>query len=320
MASTTWNNPNYVAQLLKVGRRRTAFLDMIGGLNGGRYKTTRTKRYDMSEIETQTAQTQGALTQDNVAAGVAATNIASAVEVNHIQYEQEQISVAYIANSVTQEVMGSTTTGLGGGQPTNFNVSYKQLERHLRKMALRINASFLNGTYAESTASNVAPKTRGIITGCTSNTVAAAAATLTKDMMNELLNEMTASGAAMEMPVVFVSGNQKVKLSTLYGNAIESTNIGGFNIQTIITDFGNLGVVLDQDVPTTTLLIADVAYCQPVFLPVISTDRNGVQKEDLILIEDKSSSGASQKTMIYSHIGLDYGTEKYHGTITGLKV
>jgi len=57
-----------------------------------------------------------------------------------------------------------------------------------------------------------------------------------------------------------------------------------------------------------------------VFLPVISTDRNGVQKEDLILIEDKSSGGASQKTMIYSHIGLDYGTEKYHGTITGLKV
>jgi hypothetical protein len=58
------------------------------------------------------------------------------------------------------------------------------------------------------------------------------------------------------------------------------------------------------------LLIADLAVCSPVFLPV--------PEKGVLFYEELSKTGASEKGQIYGQIGLDYGPEEYHGTITSL--
>jgi hypothetical protein len=63
---------------------------------------------------------------------------------------------------------------------------------------------------------------------------------------------------------------------------------------------------------TTTLLVADLAFCSPVFLPV--------PDKGVLFYEELSKTGASESGQIYGQMGIDYGPEEYHGTITSLSV
>jgi hypothetical protein len=140
-------------------------------------------------------------------------------------------------------------------------------------------------------------------------------------MIDELLREMAASGSPFQNPVIFASAFQKQKLSDIYGYAPEDRNIGGLNIQTIETDFARLGVMYNPQMDTDDLLIADLAVCSPVFVPVSFAD--GQLQDDMVFGSDViwvPTAVVAAKTggFYYSQIGLDYGPEEYHGTITGL--
>ena len=140
--------------------------------------------------------------------------------------------------------------------------------------------------------------------------MAAAGAALTKEMIDTLLLAMWNSGAPMTNPVVVVNGFQKQALSGIYGYAPEDRNVGGVNVQQIETDFGTLGVMLDRHMPTTALLVADLAYIQPVILYV--------PEKGFLFREPLAKPGSADKAQIYGEIGLDYGPQKWHGKITGL--
>lgn len=53
-----------------------------------------------------------------------------------------------------------------------------------------------------------------------------------------------------------------------------------------------------------------MAFCSPVFLPVPG--------KGVLFYEELSKTGAAEEGQIYGQLGLDYGPEEYHGTITGL--
>jgi len=82
------------------------------------------------------------------------------------------------------------------------------------------------------------------------------------------------------------------------------------NISQIETDFAMLGVVWAPQMPTDTLLIAEMSVCSPVFCPVPG--------KGLLFYEELSRSGAAEKGHIYGQMGLDYGPEEYHGKITSI--
>ena len=82
------------------------------------------------------------------------------------------------------------------------------------------------------------------------------------------------------------------------------------DIKQIETDFAMLGVVWAPQMVTSTLLIADLAFCSPVFLPV--------PEKGVLFYEELARTGASEKGQIYGQMGLDYGPEEYHGKITSL--
>jgi hypothetical protein len=284
---------------------------MIGGLQGGNIRTVSDFQYPLAQPWALESASQPAITETASLTAPNPWTYVRSQDVNTVQIWQRQVSVSYAKQSVTGQVTADGTTGLVmlDQQPVQNELDF-QITAHMRQIALDVDYTFLNGAYQQATAANVAAKTRGIITAATTNTVAAGAAALDKALIDQLLRTMAANGAEFINPVIFVNAFQKQQISNIYGYAPEDRNVGGYNIKQIETDFAVLGIVWAPNVPAATLLVADLAFCTPVFLPV--------PDKGVLFYEELSKTGASEKGQIYGQVGLDYGPEEYHGTITGL--
>jgi hypothetical protein len=311
-AATTWNCPNYTGELYLIGANQTPFLNMIGGLQGGAIRTVSDFQFPLAQPWALEAASQPAITET---ASLTAPNPWTYVrdqDVNTVQIFQRQVSVSYAKQSVVGQVTADATTTLvdiTGVQPVQNERDF-QISAHMRQIAVNADYTFLNGAYQQATSAAVAAKTRGIITACTTNTVDASSVALSKALIDQLLREMAANGSEFVNPVIFVNAFQKQKISDIYGYAPQDRNVGGYNINQIETDFAILGIVWAPNVPAATLLIADLSVCSPVFLPV--------PEKGVLFYEELSKTGASEKGQIYGQLGVDYGPEEYHGTITNL--
>jgi len=310
-AATVWNCPNYTGELYLIGANQTPFLNMVGGLQGGTIRTVGDFQFPLAQPWSLEAASQPAITETTSLTAPTPWTYVRGQDNNTVQIFQRQVSVSYAKQSVIGQITADGTTGLAelGVQPVQNERDF-QISAHMRQIAVDADYTFLNGTYQQATAANVAAKTRGIITACTTNTVDASSATLTRDILNELLREMATNGAQFMNPVLFCNAFQKQKISEIYGYAPADRNVGGFNINQIETDFAILGIVWAPNVPADDLLIADLAVCSPVFLPV--------PEKGVLFYEELSRTGASEKGQIYGQMGIDYGPEEYHGTITSL--
>jgi hypothetical protein len=307
--ATVWNAPNYVGELFLIGANQTPFLNMIGGLTGGKQYSA----FDFPTAQPWALETadQREVTETGSATAPTATTFVRSQDTNTCQIFHRSVNVSYKKQSTTGIVVADTTTNKAmiGNQPVSNELDF-QIQGNLRQVAVDAEHSFLQGVYQQATSASVAAQTRGIIAATTTNAVAAGSATLSKALIDELLRTMAASGSIFVNPVIFVNAFQKQKISDLYGYAPESRNVGGVNIQQIETDFAQIGITWAPQMPTGTLLIAEMSVCAPVFCPVPG--------KGLLFYEELSKTGAAEKGQIYGQMGLDYGPEEYHGKITGL--
>ena len=83
----------------------------------------------------------------------------------------------------------------------------------------------------------------------------------------------------------------------------------GVGVNEIVTDFGkSVYVIVDNDVPTGTILLADLAYVKPVFTRDVETGE---------VISVKAAPQRNGNAVnIYAEFGLDYGAEFNHGKLT----
>lgn len=306
MAMTKSDTVNYTGELFLIGAYQTPFLNMVGGLDGARAKLTRSFIFPVAQPYSLTGASQPAITEDTSVGTQTATTVSRTQDYNTVQIFQECVEVSYKKQSSIGE--------LSGYDPTNSNKvtdeTAFQKAAALRQIAIDCDTSMLNGAYQAAATTGTAAQMQGIITACASNTVDAGSAALSKAYINELLREMAASGAIFEDMVIFCNAFQRQKISDIYGNAIMSTNVGGVAVSTLLTDFCQARVVYAPNVPAATLLIADMSVCYPVFCPVPG--------KGLLFYEDLPQAGASWKGQFYGQIGLDYGPEEYHGTLTSL--
>jgi len=140
--------------------------------------------------------------------------------------------------------------------------------------------------------------------------VAAGAAALSKDQIDELLREMANSGAPFDNVVLFANAYQRQQISNIYGYAPESRNVGGVRIEQIETDFARIGVVYDRYLPTDDILMLDMAHLTPTHL--------AIPGKGLVFVEPLAQTGSAWNFQLYGEIGLMYGPELWHGSITGL--
>jgi hypothetical protein len=310
--ATTWNCPNYTGELYLIGANQTPFLNLIGGLQGGAIRTVADFQFPLAQPWALEAAAQPAVTETASLTAPDPWTYVRDQDVNTVQIFHRAVTVSYAKQSVVGQVTADATTNLidiSGVQPVQNERDF-QISAHMRQIAVNTDYTFLNGAYQQATNAGVAAKCRGIITACTTNTVDASAATLDKPLIDQLLRTMAANGAEFVNPVIFVNAFQKQKISDIYGYAPQDRNIGGYNINQIETDFAILGIVWAPNVPAATLLISDLSVCSPVFLPV--------PEKGVLFYEELSKTGAAETGQIYGQLGLDYGPEEYHGTITDL--
>jgi hypothetical protein len=305
---TIWNLPNYAGELFTADAINTPFLNMIGGISGG--KQTDNFEFPIASTYAMPAAAQPAITETASLTAPAAVGYVRDQITNVAQIYQEKVSISYSKMSNGGRMSGLNTAGQEDNVPSEKDF---QIARALEKIARDVEYTCLNGVYQLSTSAAVANKSRGLIPLCaTGNTVAGAAAQLTKAMMQSLLKTMFTNGAVFKDMVIWVNAFQKQMLSSLYGYAPTDRLVGGVNIKQIETDFGTLGIMLNRFMPADTVLVADMAGVEPVFQPV--------PEKGNFFYETLAKTGASEDGQIYGQFGLDHGVVTLHGTITGLAI
>ena len=144
-----------------------------------------------------------------------------------------------------------------------------------------------------------------------------AANTITVDNVNTLLQQIFDAGGLGENATIFTSSGNKRRLSAAYANEYGkadalagSRNVGGVAVETIITDFGVLNVVIDRALPGDAISVVSLGQVRPVFL--------NIPGKGVLFEEELAKTGASDKTQIYGEIGLEYGNPLSHGVYRGL--
>lgn len=309
---TTFNLPNFTGELFNIAPSDTPLLSAMGGLNGGRSTTSREFEWQTEGLEGSSANNvklEGA--NAPTASEVSRVNVTNVVEIH-----QESVEISYTKLAATGQLNGIAVAG--ADQPVDNELQH-QLMLKMKKIAIDVELSFLNGVYAKP-ADNSAPRqTRGLTSAITTNVFASGGTNrdLSKSIVDNALAAMYANGAPLpqDSTVFIVPPAQKIALSNLYGQpplnqATMTRNIGGVAVDTLVTDFGTFGVMLSRYVDPHQIIIADISQLHPVFLDVPGKGH--------LFSEPLAKTGASEKWQIYGEIGLMYGPESYHGLIKDL--
>lgn len=309
---TTYNLPNYHGELYQVTPTEAPFLSAIGGLTGG-------KRSKSVEFEWQTEDRRTSTANNSVVEGAAAPTAAERSRsnvTNVVEIHQSAVEVSYTRQAATGMYSG---INIGDNDNPVGDELDHQIMIELQSMAVDIEMSFLTGTYQKPANNSTPRKTRGLLTAISTNVNANGGTprALTKAIVDSTLSTMFGNGARLpQASTVFLLGpGQKIALSNLYSTAVlnqptMTRNVGGVAIDTIVTDFGTFGVMLDRWMPTGKIAIVDLSVCAPVWLEIPG--------KGLLFAEQLAKTGASEKWQLYGEVGLEYGAETYHGLISDL--
>ena len=300
---------SYTAELMQIGKTSTPFLSMIGGSvqKTDSFIFPMVSTYDVGAADEQTG-----ISENESVDGVAATETTRAQNQNTCEIHQYAVRTSYKREATLGQLTALTDSGDGQANVSN-NVSKEldfQIMVKLKKMALDMEWSWLNGTYHSSSGVGDAAKTGGI-TSFAGNEVAAGSANISKALIDQLMRTMADAGSQPTNPVLFCSMLQKQRISEIYGYVPESRTVGGMNIQMIQNEYlTDLGIVWCPQLLASTILVADIAECHPVF--------NVVPGKPSLFYEEKSQAGASTGGMLFCMAGVNIGSAERHGIITGL--
>ncbi len=147
-----------------------------------------------------------------------------------------------------------------------------------------------------------------------------AATVVTPDLIGTLLQSVFDNGGITEQgtATLFVPSGQKRAISKGYATAYSSSagllagtrNVGGVDMNTLVTDFGTLNIVVDRALPDDAVAVVSLEQVDPVFL--------SIPGKGVLFEEELAKTGASEKSQIYGEVGLKYGNQASHGVLRGL--
>lgn len=310
---TTYAGPNYTGELYRVSPSDTPLLSLIGGLHPGGGATVHEP-----EVEWQTSDyrsgsaNNSALEGANAPTGVARSraNISNVLEIH-----QSKVEVSY-----TKQASYGYHAGVNNEAPNPITDEVaEQISNELVGMSIDVEKSFLSGTYQKPGNNSTARQTRGLITSITTNVNANGGTprALTKAIVDNTLKTAFDSGARLpqDKTVLMCGSAQKIALSNLYATATLSQptlsrSIAGMAFDTIVTDFGTFGVVLNRWFPTGQIGVFDLSVCEPVFLDL--------GDGQTFRVEELAKVGAAYPWQLYFEAGLKYGSETFHAMIKDL--
>lgn len=304
---TTFSLPNYDG-MLYTANRKTTLLNLIGGMNTGLY--TPNLEHPTAQLYVLPDPKQPQLSEDDAIAGVTADHVARTQQTNVCGIYLEAINISYLKLANAGRLQGLNT------DPDSNVVDDErafQIDKKLKIIAGDINYVLHNGVYNLATTSAEINSTRGLVANITDfggTTTDAGSQPLTKGMVDSMLIDMSLAGANFEDMVLLSDASVKVQISNLYAFAPQDRNIGGVNIKQIQTDFGNIMVDIDTDVPAGTLECVDLAPLSLTFQTVPGKGN--------LFYEELAKTGASEKGQLHGIIGFDHAPGFLHGMIINI--
>lgn len=309
---TTFTLPNYHGELFTVTPTETPFLSAIGGLNGA--KTSHAIDFEWQTIDRRSSSAGNAALEGAAAptgAERSRSNIKNTVEIHH-----SAIEVTYSKIAASGNFSGANVAPQWDDVVVDELATQTMAE--LESMAVDIELSFLTGTYARPADNATARKTQGVLGAAA--TVSANGGTnraLTKALVDNHLLAMFNNGAKLNQAttVIMVGAAQKLALSNAYAipalNAVtRDRTVGGVAVDTLVTDYGTFGVMLNRWMPANQLAVVDLGVCYPVFLEIPG--------KGLLFTEELARTGSSRKFQLYGEVGLEYGPTNAHGVLKDL--
>lgn len=308
------NTPNFLGMLFNSNVKKTQFLTAIGGTDGANALITTNPEFPLSVNYSLSDPSQPAISENASVGAINPTYFGLTQGKNVIQIFTEDVVVSNLRERATGRLSGINTAG---EMPEETSELALQVALHLEKMKRDMNYTALNGVYSDEglTDSSKVLKTRGILDGITTNVVSATINTFEdfKDAVLELIKKVYDKGM-FDTPTLVVNSTDKVYLS----KAFVQTNLtqvdadrftAGVGVNEIVTDFGkSVYVIVDNDVPEKTILLADLAYVKPVFTRDVETG-------EIIAVKPAPQRNGNAVN-IYAEFGLDYGAEFNHGKLT----
>ena len=308
------NTPNFLGMLFNSNVKKTQFLTAIGGTDGANALITTNPEFPLSVNYSLSDPSQPAISENASVGAINPTYFGLTQGKNVIQIFTEDVVVSNLRERATGRLSGINTAG---EMPEETSELALQVALHLEKMKRDMNYTALNGVYSDEglTDSSKVLKTRGILAGITTNVVEKTISTVEdfKDAVLELIKKVYDKGM-FDTPTLVVNSTDKVYLS----KAFVQTNLtqvdadrftAGVGVNEIVTDFGkSVYVIVDNDVPEKTILLADLAYVKPVFTRDVETG-------EVISVKPAPQRNGNAVN-IYAEFGLDYGAEFNHGKLT----
>ena len=306
------NTPNFLGMLFNSNINKTQFLTLIGGTDGANALITTNPEFPISVRYAMSDGSQPSISESASMGEANPTYFGLSQDKNVVQIFQEDVSISRLRERASGRLSGINTAG---ETPEIEDELALQILLHLEKMKRDMNYTALNGIYADDGLTNSAQplKTRGIIAAITTNVVTASEEGVIKvDEVNEMIRKVYDNGA-FEQPTIFVNSGNKQKLSKVFASqklteVDRNRFVAGVSVDMIVTDFGvNVYVVVDNDVPSDVVLLADIPFVRPVFTKDKETG-------EIITIKDHDQRGGQLKEL-YAEFGLDHGVEFYHGKL-----
>jgi hypothetical protein len=233
---------------------------------------------------------------------------------NTCQIVQKYVRTSYKAQSSFNKIIGdSSDYGSYDGPNAVTDIHAFQTDIVLAEFYRDFNYTCWNGVYVKSTGAGVAAATRGLNAAISTyeTSTTGGVAELLKSDIDEHLATFADAGGDTDGLVIWVNSAAKIKLSNLYTLnsqlAPRDRNIGGVDVQSIITDFGTFPIVYDRDVPAGKIFFIKQDAVVNVWCPVPGKGN--------LFYEDKADAAAGITGMIYGQWGIDYGHEQLHSVI-----
>jgi len=298
-------------ELFTASITETPMLAMSGGLTGGLF--TENFDYPTSVGYALPAPGQNVVSELASLGAPVATQVVRAQVANTSQIHHYAIQVSYKHMASMNRLSGIAT---GGVRPTVDDEVNFQIARHLQIIANDLEFSMIQGQFVAAANAGVVAQTRGLqgaagaIQTLGGTSVNNLGNPLTLPVMQAFLLQMYNAGAMFKNPVIFVGGRLKQVISGIYGFAPTSRNVGGVNIEQIVTDFGNIGIVTSRNTFANSVLLADMEVIAPVF--------QQVPGKGTIFYEELGRAGGGVQGQIYGITGMDHGPAFAHGEIINI--
>jgi hypothetical protein len=336
MAAISGANPivasdvnNFTGELFKITPHRTPLLAAAGGLNGGIVTNT-----TFFQFQKQDNATVSSVTPDDEGGQPNYSGRSRAAQQGVLQIFHEAVQISFTAQAASGEIVPFNLSGnyknsdpalsLEGSNPITDELAY-QMELLLETVAKKVEWAAFNASYNDGTTGN--RQMRGLkehqdLSGGTSvdHVSAGAAQKLNWEVIADAMKALYDAGAPMRQPVLFVSPTMLLDLnkelinatvgSVNYGILPRDRSVGGVNIDTIVTPFGQIGLALSDYLPSGSTagkqaFIVDLSFVKPVFLNIPGYGTMFVRDID-------QDDYARIAKAVYMEMAFDFGPQQFH--------